>query len=237
MKATIRILALFCVTALFFTSSIHATALQDKVENQIKKTVVRTLLMPEENVKVSLRNPAQLDLPENSEIKISFLSDKEPKGIVPLRVEIYDSKELLKTMVLTVEVKIYEDVVVTAQKLDRNEKIAADMLTVERRDVTNFTDSYFKSPDQIINQRAKSIIPKGRILGRGSLEDIPLVNQGDKVKILAEIGGIMVWAYGMAREDGKLGEEIKITNMDSKKIITARVVDEKTVSITLEQNL
>lgn len=207
------------------------------MENQIKKTVVSTLSIPEENVKVSLRNPIQLDLPEDSDIRISLLSDKEPKGIVPIRVEIYNSEKLLKTTVLTVEVKIYEDVVVTAKKLDRNEKITADILTTERRDVTNFTDSYFKSPDQIINQRAKSIIPKGRILGKGSVEDIPLVNQGDKVKILAEIGGIKVWAYGTAREDGKLGEEIKITNADSKKTITARVVDEKTVSIILEQNL
>jgi flagella basal body P-ring formation protein FlgA len=237
MKRAIKTLVLFSITFLFFALSVYATALQDKVENQIKKAVISALSLPEENVKVSLRNPAQLDLPENSDMRISLLSDKEPKGIVPLRVEIYDSEKLLKTMVLTVEVKIYEDVVVTAKKLDRNEKIAADMLTVERRDVTNFTDSYFKSADQIKNQRAKSIIPKGRILGRSSLENIPLVNQGDKVKILAEIGGIKVWAYGMAREDGKLGEEIKITNMDSKRIITARVVDEQTVSITLEQNL
>jgi flagella basal body P-ring formation protein FlgA len=237
MKNFLKPLVALLALILFFPLIVYATNLQGKVEQEIKKVVISALFLPEENIKISFRNLEQMDYPESSKIKIFLLSEKEPRGMVPIRLEIYDSGKLLKAMVFTVEVKIFEDVVVTAKKLDRNEKISPDKLVVEYRDVTGFTDIYFKSPDQIGNQRTKSIIPKGRILGRSSLEDIPLINQGDKVKIVAEMGGIKVWACGRAREDGRLGEEIKITNMDSKKIITARVVDEKTVYITLDQNL
>lgn len=211
--------------------------LRDKVENKVKDTILSVLSLPQEKVEISFKNLDQLDYPEKSEVKIFLLSQKEPKGIVPIRIEIYDQKGLLKVGTFTVEVKIYDDVIVASKSLDRNEEITLDKLAVEHRDVTCFADSYFKSKEEIQNKRAKKTIPKGRIVGADCLEDIPLINRGDKVKIVAETGGIKIWASGTADQDGILGEKIKVRNSDSKKMITARVIDNQMVCIDLGENL
>jgi len=237
MKTVSKVLALFLFLLLFFASAVHSTTLRDKVENKVKETIISTLSLPEEKVKISFRNLDQLDYAEKSKVKVFILSKREPRGVVPIRVEIYSQDKLLKSKVFTVEVKIYEDVVVCAKKLNRHEEITPDKLKVENRDVTNFFDSYFKSKEDIENRRATKTMPKGRILSKSSLEDIPLVNRGDKVRIIAQIGGVKVWAFGTAHQDGRLGERIKIKNTDSKKIITAEVIDKQTVCVTLDKNL
>jgi len=212
-------------------------SLRDKIEDKIKETILSTLSLSQEKVGFSFRNLDQLDYAEESEVKIFLLSQREPKGIVPIRVEVYDRKGLLKVSTFTIEVKIYDDVVVVSKSLDRNEEITPDKLTVERRDVTCFVDGYFKSKEEIESKRAKKTIPKGRIVGADCLEDIPLVNRGDKVKIVAETGGIRIWAFGTCDQDGRLGEKIKVRNSDSKKIITARVINNQIVCIDLGENL
>ena len=51
------------------------------------------------------------------------------------------------------------------------------------------------------------------------------------VMIVAESGGLKVTALGEVKSSGYVGQRVKVVNLDSKKKIYARVVDENTVRV------
>lgn len=68
----------------------------------------------------------------------------------------------------------------------------------------------------------------------GSGVDLPiLVRAGDPVVIEVVSGAIRVEALGRARQSGKLGDLIRVENVDSRKIIVAQVVDKGVVRLDL----
>ena len=59
----------------------------------------------------------------------------------------------------------------------------------------------------------------------------PLVKRGDMVVIVAEAEGLKVTAIGEVKSAGRLGERVKVVNLDSDKRLSARVMDNKTVKV------
>jgi|TARA_B100001964_G_scaffold46824_1_gene52340 flagella basal body P-ring formation protein FlgA len=57
------------------------------------------------------------------------------------------------------------------------------------------------------------------------------ISRGDRVTILAENKTIRITVPGIAGENGRKGKTIKVKNIDSKKIIYARVLDSATVKV------
>jgi flagella basal body P-ring formation protein FlgA len=60
-----------------------------------------------------------------------------------------------------------------------------------------------------------------------------LVKAGEPVVIEVVSGGIRVEALGRARQSGSLGDMIRVENVDSRKIIYARVVAAGVVRLDL----
>jgi flagella basal body P-ring formation protein FlgA len=55
--------------------------------------------------------------------------------------------------------------------------------------------------------------------------------RGDVVRMVAESDVLRVAAKGMAKENGAVGERIRVMNLRSRKIIYAQVMDEQTVQV------
>jgi flagella basal body P-ring formation protein FlgA len=58
-----------------------------------------------------------------------------------------------------------------------------------------------------------------------------LVKRGDLVVILVESNGLKITTLGQVKKKGRLGERIPVVNMDSKKVLHARVIDSNTVKV------
>ena len=50
--------------------------------------------------------------------------------------------------------------------------------------------------------------------------------------IVAESGNLRITALGEVRSTGKVGQQVRVLNMDSQKTIMAQVVDGRTVRVT-----
>lgn len=67
----------------------------------------------------------------------------------------------------------------------------------------------------------------------GKEADAVVVKARQRVTIVAKIGELEVTAAGEAMTDGKVGQPIKVTNLDSKKVVSATVSGPGTVLIDL----
>ena len=66
-----------------------------------------------------------------------------------------------------------------------------------------------------------------------SLEAPVIVKRNQNVVIRIERPGFLITAVGKTMQDGKVGEYIKVTNMDSQRIIIAKITEEGTVEPVL----
>lgn len=73
--------------------------------------------------------------------------------------------------------------------------------------------------------RLRQPVAAGKVLTHADLEPIPLVTQGDRVRLTVTWGGLCIAADGLARSQGAKGERVRI-ELPSKKVVQALVTGE-----------
>jgi len=81
--------------------------------------------------------------------------------------------------------------------------------------------------------RAKHNLIAGRLVSMSRIEKMPVVEKGATVAIVGRSGRLEIRARGIALQNGNIGQTIKIRNIDSRKIVAARVAGSGTVEIDL----
>ena len=87
---------------------------------------------------------------------------------------------------------------------------------------------------QFENKIYKGVLKKGQIIKPKDFTSIRIFKQNSKVKAVVESNRVKVTYIGKAMEDGYLGENAKVLNEKSKKIITGIVQENGNVKINME---
>lgn len=128
------------------------------------------------------------------------------------------------TILVPALAKVYRSVAVASRTLQRGEVVGEGDLTTEVKDVSEFRLGYTLVPDAIVGKEVKFTVNKGEAF-RNSALDAPLViKRGDAVTMEAAAGEISVKTNGTAVTDGRIGQQIRVKNNQSARIINARVV-------------
>jgi len=152
-------------------------------------------------------------------------------GMVQLAVVFDVDGQQVKKSWVTAEVEILADVVVARRALARFEIISAQDVELRSINLANLPPGVIADSAEIIGQRAKKTIFADTPLRSDMVELVPLVKKGDVVQMVAEKAGMRVTALGEVRQSGAKGERIQVMNVDSRKILFAKVMDSRTVAI------
>lgn len=136
------------------------------------------------------------------------------------------------TVNLRFNVKAYEQLVVAARNIAVHEEISADNVRVERREVGRIS-GYITDLDKVIGLRARRPMTAGTPLSEAMVDKPVVVKRGATVTILVQIGEMVVAAGGVAMQEGREGELIRVQNLTSKRIVSARIVDRNTVQVKI----
>jgi len=151
------------------------------------------------------------------------ISDGAPSGCAKVVIHARrKDKELGKTEVLFKMGHLVQKVIAT-RDISPGEKISTDNATVVTIESLRPAQGRFAPPWGMV---ATGKISKGREV-RDNLIRSPaqkvVVKRGQGVEMRIEGDGFAVRAAGQALQDGKPGEFIKVRNIDSKRIVVARV--------------
>ncbi len=143
---------------------------------------------------------------------------------IPVVLEVVRGPVVIREYQLIAEVQYFDDVVVANRAIERGETIAESAVVIERRDVTMLLGKYYARFDQVDAMQAKMRIGMGRPLSSNYLEAVPLVERGDMVRILAQVGGITATITGIARDSGSKGDHIVVQNAESREKLLVEVI-------------
>jgi flagella basal body P-ring formation protein FlgA len=91
--------------------------------------------------------------------------------------------------------------------------------------------SYYMDKEEIVGKMSRMTLLPNRPIPLVALITPRLFQQGSRVRIIFNAGGITASAVGTALEPGSLGDRIRVRNADSNLIVVGRVESDGSVSV------
>lgn len=163
--------------------------------------------------------------------KVRAPSMQQLKGTCSIAIDFSVNGHFEKKVRATATIEVWGPVVVTRRPLGRYKPITEDDIMLQTMDLTNLSANVVSDPEAVLGKRTRRAIGAQTPLRADSIELPPLVKRGDLVVIIAQSKGLKISTRGVVKKKGRLGDRIPVVNVDSKKVLYARVIDSNTVQV------
>ncbi|HEY8417930.1 MAG TPA: flagellar basal body P-ring formation chaperone FlgA [Limnochordales bacterium] len=147
-----------------------------------------------------------------------------PPGPVMAAVTVSVDGKPQRTLMVRCETKWLVDVWVVQSLVLRHQVLDRESVALELREFSSVPRGLLPADEDPQGWRAVRPLVPGTLLAAGTVERVPLVWRGQPVSIAAQTGSVWVGAPGIALEDGRLGDVVRVQNSLSGYVVQARVV-------------
>ncbi|MGE7959593.1 flagellar basal body P-ring formation chaperone FlgA [Pseudomonas sp. NPDC089530] len=174
----------------------------------------------------------RLRMPQcDKELTATLESPAQPLGRVTVRVRCDGASPW--TVFVPAQVKLFREVVTTTRPLKRAGIINPEDVMLRERDIGQINQGYLTSVDQAIGQRLVRPMVADQLVTLVHLEQAEVVRKGDQVVISARSGTLNVKMPGEALSNGGMSEQIRVKNLNSQRIIKARITAPGQVEVAM----
>ena len=124
---------------------------------------------------------------------------------------------------IQVSLQLYRPVLVTNRPLMRGDGLRPGDVHLEQRDVTRLGYGYLEDLRQAEGRTLARALPSGSVVTPFMLAGRNMVSAGDHVVLVANMGGIVVRADGIALGSGDDGARLRVRNQSSGRVVDAMV--------------
>ena len=164
----------------------------------------------------------KLEIDNSRELKVS-----SNYVYVPI---IFNEKGKTKNSVLTLEVKLFRDVLVSRRDLNKNEYLSNNDFISEVKEISALRFEPVETSVSLNLFRSKSRIVENSILVKNMIEQIPDIKVGDNIEALYINKSVSINFPVTARTEGVTGDLIRVKNRENH-IFKARILNNSTVKI------
>ncbi|MGD9005344.1 MAG: flagellar basal body P-ring formation chaperone FlgA [Desulfobacterales bacterium] len=211
----------------------HIEIKKHEIENIVSEFIVQQIPPDNTTMRIKeIRVPGNVILPKGR-ITYNVTAPRKQKlmGRCPITVDFSVNGSVHKKVWTTAMIEVLGPVVVTRKPLGRHKPITEDDIEMQTLDLSNLPANVLTDREAVIGKRTKRAVGAQTPLRADSIELPPLVKRGDLVVIIAESENLKITTLGQVKKKGRRGERIPVVNLDSKKVLQARVVDANTVKV------
>ena len=133
---------------------------------------------------------------------------------------------------VALRVKAVAEVLTATADIHQNDPLTDKNTSWEKRDITTISTPITKSSDADASERiAHRSLKAGTVITSSDAELPPAVHKGDSVNLVVRCGNVTLRATGEARQDGHIGETVRVFSGVSQGDLRARVVEPGLVEI------
>jgi len=234
-----KLLSLLCSLSIVgFTPALLAVTSSEQIEQRVATAVAAELQrqglsqQPGQRVTYEVSDVDPRLRLANCDTGIQVdLGGKELTGRITAKVECPGPVNW--SLYVPVAVDIYKQVVTTRIPAARGKLLRVQDLRLAEKKVTRLSRGYFTQIDQVANKQLRRSITLNSVITPTMLIEPKVVNKGDQVMITANEGSLSVRSPGEALMDGRIGEQIKVKNLASERIVKARIKRKGVVEVML----
>lgn len=135
------------------------------------------------------------------------------------------------TLYVTAQVSVYDMVYQTARPLPRDHIITESDLLAVKLDLGSLNRGYYLNKQDLIGKQTRRPLAQNQILNPGAIKAPRLIKRGEQVALLANSAGFSIRMAGQALSDGHEGEQIRVKNLSSNRIVEGVVTAQGVVTV------
>ena len=159
----------------------------------------------------------------DADVELRLDGKREFAGSVPITAVVRRDGQVLRRGVVTVQVETRAPMWVTRRPLRRGEHIRAEDLEQVEGDQRSLRGARVLEPAEAVGRRTRRAIGPGKPLRAHWVEEVPLVHRGKRVRLLFRSGSLRIEAAGEAKEDGGVGDHVRVRNLESRRELVGEV--------------
>ena len=163
-------------------------------------------------------------------LELEQLGNKNLAGKVNIRIRCQSASW---GIFIPVDIQIFEPVVISRVTLPRGAVISRELLAVREVESSALNYTYFRYINQVAGTEATRPIQANSVVFTNMVKASAAIRKGDEVMIKAQVGSLSVRIKGLALQDGAIGEQIQVRNIQSQRIIRAVVTGSGNVLVPM----
>jgi flagella basal body P-ring formation protein FlgA len=190
-----------------------------RIGQEMRRLAERVWIGDSLGVEVSIPTWLKADSLRSSDSNLVLDWKGEPEDLigrvlVPFRI-VLSPKKTLKAHA-GVWIRVFDHVFIADRLLNRRKIVIEEDFHSATREVTSFRGNHISDPGDLVGKRLKRVVARGRIITRDMVEEPPVVQRGDRVQVSLEKGRLHMDLTGVAKQDGWIGDRIRVRNMESR---------------------
>lgn len=167
----------------------------------------------------------------DQQLAASLQSPATPIGRVVVKIRCEGTTPW--TVYVPAQVHLLRQVVTLTRPMKRDDVIGQGDVVMRERDVGPLTQGYLTALEQVVGLKLVRPGAMDQVLTPVQVERPEVVRKGDQVVIIASSGAIAVRMPGEALADGGAGEQIRVRNLRSNRVVKARVTGPGQVEVSM----
>lgn len=211
----------------------------ETLKNDLQKVIsddYKSKTSAEVNIKISMLPFQNLNL-NDGKISYVLINNTDECKLVSRdvkRINILVDNKLERTLSVPIEINAYDEVMVAAENISREQPISLNKTRFKKMNITN--KSEFVVTKAFMNKEmvAKKEFKEGEIIDKRFVRVRPDVIKNSEVRIILNSdSGFQIAIDGIARTDGTIGEYVTVENKMYNKVYNAKVVGENRVLVNI----
>lgn len=230
-----KLLVLFLGLCVFF-QPVFAEGF--RFSSQIKDRFVEKVLkdypmLETQNVVVSIQSEPYLEglVGTASSFSFSFPDKSDVMGRTLVPISFMDDQQKLKQKInVVVDVDVKASFVRTKTTLKKHAILSSENTEIVVLPYKGYNKGHLLAKESYEGKQVLSTLTQGTILATWMFDEVVLVRSGDRVRVLMQKPGYELDVKGVAEENGKKGQKIRVRmDLSSHKTLQCEVVNETTV--------
>ena len=208
---------------------------EDEIRQMLTETLQRDFVKDRGELELRFTRPWSALTVSNEliSLKIIELPTAGVSATFIVRFELATATHSLGTWQMPVTAHIWGDVLVAHSPLRRGQLLADADITKERRDLLALRDAVITDAADGAQYELAEGVMVGNPLYERDVKLRTLVRRGQAVEAVIHDGALAVSMKVEVLEDGVLGQQVRVRNLQSKRELRGKVRDEKTVLVSL----
>jgi len=156
-------------------------------------------------------------------------------GFIPVPIEVVVEGRVYRTVKVNLKVKVFQKVLISKKIIRKGEEIKKEDVGERITDISCLSKDVILDLNQIKGRCARRTIRANTILKEDLFEIPAVISRGEQVTIIAALGNLQIATLGRAKEEGRVGEVIRVENIETKKELQAKVIGERRVEVEVEE--
>lgn len=133
--------------------------------------------------------------------------------------------------IVTVTIRWHDNVTIAKKNIRQGQILAEQDLKVIEKDVTFLPTPYINNIENAIGWEPRKTFRRGQVIDEGYLKRPLVVKYGQPVRVMLEQGSLQLSMNGQAKGAGSIGDRIPIYLPDTKKRLSAVILEKGIVRV------